>query len=252
MDPRWIDNHCHLEDDTAAEAIAAANEVGVARFVDVGCDLAGSNASIARAEQYDSVFATVGVHPHEAKDGIDGIAELLDHPQVVAVGECGLDYYYDHSPRDQQRDVFAQQIALAHEHDQALVIHTRDAWDETFEILDREGVPDRTVFHCFTGGPDEAAAGLARGAMLSFSGIVTFKSADELRAAAALCPLDRLLVETDSPYLTPVPHRGKPNQPANVALVGAALADVKDVSLHQIAEHSWDNAHRLYRLPDHV
>lgn len=247
--PRWIDNHCHLDDETATDAIAAANEAGVERFVDVGCDLAGSKASIARAEKYNSVFATAGIHPHEAKDGIEGIEALLDHPRVVAVGECGLDYYYDHSPRDQQRRVFAEQIALAHKHDLALVIHTRDAWDETFEILDREGTPERTVFHCFTGGPDEADAGLARGAMLSFSGIVTFKSADDVRAAAALCPLDRLLVETDSPYLAPVPHRGKPNQPANVALVGAQVAAVKDVSLHQLAANSWDTAHRLYRLP---
>jgi len=246
---RWIDNHCHLDDDSAADVIAVAAEAGVVRFIDVGCDVAGSKASIARAEKFDCVFATVGVHPHEAKDGIAGIEELLEHERVVAVGECGLDYYYDHSPRDQQRQVFAEQIGLAHKHDLALVIHTRDAWDETFEILDREGVPDRTVFHCFTGGADEAEAGLARGAMLSFSGIVTFKSADDVRAAAALCPLDRLLVETDSPYLAPVPHRGKPNQPANVALVGAHVADVKDVSLHQVAADTWDNAHRLYRLP---
>ena len=144
--------------------------------------------------------------------GIDGIEALLAEPEVVAVGECGLDYHYDHSPRDVQREVFAAQIALAHAHDLALVIHTREAWDDTFDILAAEGVPERTVFHCFTGGPDEARRCLDLGAYLSFSGIVTFPTADDVRAAAALCPLDRLLVETDAPYLAPVPHRGERNE----------------------------------------
>ena len=165
------------------------------------------------------------------------------------MGECGLDYHYDHSPRDVQRAVFAEQIALAHEHDLALVIHTREAWADTFDILDAEGVPERTVFHCFTGGPDEARAGLDLGIHLSFSGIVTFKNADELRAAAALCPLDRLLVETDAPYLAPVPHRGEPNRPALVPLVGEAVARVKGVGPAEVARARWRAAETLYRLP---
>ena len=136
------------------------------------------------------------------------------------MGECGLDYYYEHSPRDAQRRAFAEQIALAGDHDLALVIHTRDAWPETFDILGAEGVPERTVFHCFTGGPEEARRCLDLGAWLSFSGIVTFKAAADLREAAALCPLDRMLVETDSPYLAPVPHRGIDQYAANPGYYG--------------------------------
>lgn len=196
------------------------------------------------------MFATAGVHPHEAADGTDGLAALLDAPEVVAVGECGLDYYYEHSPRDVQRSAFAAQIALAHHHDMALVIHTRDAWTDTFDVLAAEGVPDRTIFHCFTGGPDEARRCLDLGAMLSFSGIVTFKSADDVRAAAALCPLDRLLVETDAPFLAPVPHRGEANRPALVPLVGAAVAAAQGRSTADIAERSWENAARTYGLTD--
>ncbi len=145
--------------------------------------------------------------------------------------------------------MFAAQIALAHEHDLALVIHTREAWPETFDILAAEGVPDRTVFHCFTGGPDEARRCLDLGAVLSFSGIVSFPSATDLHAAAELCPLDRLLVETDSPYLSPVPHRGKPNQPAWVVDVAAALAQVKAVPLADVASATWTTACVTYGLP---
>ena len=148
------------------------------------------------------------------------------------MGECGLDYHYDHSPRAVQRAILRRPDGLAHEHDLALVIHTREAWDDTFAVLDAEGVPERTVFHCFTGGPDEAQACLDRGGYLSFSGIVTFRRPTTCAAAAALCPLDRALVETDSPYLAPVPHRGRPNRPALVPVVGAARGrgDGRDAS----------------------
>jgi TatD DNase family protein len=194
------------------------------------------------------VFATVGVHPHDAKDGLGGIEELLAEPEVVAVGECGLDYHYDHSPREVQREVFAAQIALARSHRLALVIHTREAWDDTFAVLESAGVPERTVFHCFSGGPEEAERCLALGAHLSFSGIVTFPSADDLRAAAVACPLDRLLVETDAPYLAPVPHRGKRNRPAHVAVVGAAVAATKGLAPEVVAEATWANASHVYGL----
>jgi TatD DNase family protein len=166
----------------------------------------------------------------------------------VAVGECGLDYYYDHSPRPVQREVFSRQIELAHARDMALVIHSRDAWDDTFAVLDREGVPDRTVFHCFTGGVDELGECLARGALVSYSGIVTFGSAAELRAAALATPADRILVETDSPYLAPVPHRGKPNQPAYVSLVGEVLAELRSEPVADLARATSDNAVDLYGL----
>ena len=245
----WTDSHCHVPyEGVGVEVIAEAHDAGVARLVTVGTDLAQSTAAIGVAREHEGVWATVGLHPHDAKDGLDGLEPLLADPTVVAVGECGLDYHYDHSPRDVQRDVFAAQIALAHDHDLALVIHTREAWDDTFDVLAAEGVPARTVFHCFTGGPTEARRALDAGAHLSFSGIVTFKAADDLRAAAALCPLDRLLVETDSPYLTPVPHRGRPNRPAYVPLVGAGVAAARGVDVDEVAAATWDNTERLFRL----
>lgn len=245
---RWIDNHCHLERDALEVTVARATDAGVERMIDVGTDAATSIAAISKAAASDRVWATVGVHPHEARHGIDGIEEMLGADRVVAVGESGLDYHYNHSPPADQQAVFAAHIEMAHRHRMPLVIHTREAWDDTFAILDEGGVPDHTVFHCFTGGPDEARAALDRGAYLSFSGIVTFPSADDVRDAAALCPLDRLLVETDSPYLAPVPLRGKPNAPANLPLVGEALARVHGVSPETVAEHTWDNAAVFYRL----
>ena len=247
---RWIDNHCHLAPDTADEVIAEARQAGVQRLVVVGTTPADSAAASSLAARRPEVFATAGVHPHEAAHG--GLLEveaLLARPEVVAVGECGLDHHYDHSPPDVQRDVFVAQIALAHRYDVALVIHTREAWDETFELLEAEGVPERTVFHCFTGGPVEARRALDLGAHLSFSGIVTFPSAPELREAARLCPMDRVLVETDSPSLSPVPHRGKPNRPANVTVVGAVVAEQKGLPTAEVAEATWRNAEALYGLP---
>jgi TatD DNase family protein len=246
---RWTDNHCHLDPGpAAADAVAEAFAAGVERLIAVGTDAAHSAASIAVARDHDGVWATAGVHPHDATEGVGGIVELLDAPEVVAVGECGLDYHYDHSPRPVQRAMFAEQIGLAHQRDLPLVIHTREAWDDTFAILETEGAPTRTVFHCFTGGPAEAERALAIGASLSFSGIVTFPSADDLRAAAKACPLNRLLVETDSPYLTPVPHRGRPNRPALVPLVGEAVAAAKSVTAAEVAQASWDNAAAFYGL----
>ncbi len=249
---RWIDDHCHLHRDVAIadEQVTAAADAGVEKLITVGCDPDQSADYIDLARRHPgSVFATVGVHPHDAKDGLGGIEALLGEPEVVAVGECGLDFHYDHSPRDVQADVFAAQIALAHQHELPLVIHTREAWPETFDILRAEGVPDRTVFHCFTGGPEEARRCLDLGAVLSFSGIVTFPSATDLHDAARLCPLERLLVETDSPYLTPVPHRGKPNQPAWVVHVGEAVAALKGVAPEDVARSTWGTAHATYRLP---
>src|SRR5262245_59540538 len=229
MSIRWTDDHCHLgwdvdEQVDAAEVdamVAEARAAGVERLVTVGTDALRSAEAVRAAARHPGVvWATVGLHPHDARNGLDGIVDQLDETGVVAVGECGLDYHYDHSPRPVQRDMFAAQIALAHQRDLALVIHTREAWDDTFAVLDAEGVPPRTVFHCFTGGVDEALSCLDRGGYLSFSGIITFGSADDVRAAAAMCPLDRLLVETDSTYLAPVPYRGPPNRPSLVPGAG--------------------------------
>ena len=230
--------------------LARARAAGVVGMVTVGCDLDDSRAAIATAAAHDDVWATAGVHPHEARRGVDGLEDLLAAPEVVAVGEAGLDFHYDHSPRDVQRIAFAAQVDLANRHALPLVIHTREAWDETFALLDVEGIPTRTVFHCFTGGPDEARAALERGALLSFSGIVTFRTADDLRAAAAACPLDRTMVETDSPYLAPVPHRGKANEPAHVALVGAAVAEAMGRPVDDVASATTANARAFYGLAE--
>ena len=211
-------------------------------MVTVGCDRETSLAAIAVAAEHPDVWATVGLHPHDAVDGVDTIVDLLDTPGIVAVGETGLDYYYDHSPRDVQQQVFAAQIRLAHERRLPLVIHTRDAWDDTFDVLAAEGVPEQTIFHCFTGGPGEAERCLAIGAFVSISGIVTFKNAADLREAATLVPLDRLLIETDAPYLAPVPHRGRTNQPAFVTLVGQCIADLRDVPVADVAAATSANA----------
>lgn len=245
----WIDQHCHLAPGPEGTAqVEQARAAGVTRMVTVGCTLAQSRETIEIARAHEGVYATAGIHPHDASDGLDGIEELLDDPAVVAVGEAGLDYHYDHSPRPVQAEVFRRQIALAHARDLPLVIHSRSAWDDTFAILDDEGTPRRTVFHCFTGGPDEVRECLDRGALVSFSGIITFPSGQDLRDAAAVCPLDRLLVETDSPYLAPVPHRGEGNRPALVPLVGAAVAEAKGCETAAVEAATWATAGDFYGL----
>ena len=201
------------------------------------------------------MWATVGLHPHDAVEGVDGVTALLDElvgaddSSLVAVGECGLDYHYDHSPRSVQRRAFAAQVALAHRYGLALVVHSREAWDDTLAILAAEGTPERTVFHCFTGGPAEARRCLDVGGFLSFSGIVTFKGAGEVREAAALCPAERLLVETDSPFLAPVPYRGRPNEPALVPLVGSAVADARGEAAEEVAASTWAATAVAFGLP---
>jgi TatD DNase family protein len=250
----WADSHCHIPYEGVPEdAIAAALAAGVGRLIDVGTDVDQSLAALEMACAHEQVWATIGLHPHEAKTGLSPVEELVaawaGHPKLVGIGECGLDYHYDLSGRDEQRSVFAAQVGLAQRYGLALVIHTREAWDDTFAILRAEGVPEHTVFHCFTGGPAEAAIALELGAWLSFSGIITFKTAADLRAAAALAPLDRILVETDSPYLAPVPHRGKPNVPAFVPLVGAAVAAAKDLPVAEVEAATWANTAAVFGLP---
>ena len=243
----WFDNHCHLSENPEEEILKARKAL-VAGFINVGTDFETSSEAIEKAKIFPDVWATAGVHPHEARKGIDGIEDLLEDSNVVAVGEAGLDYHYDHSPREDQKKVFAQQIELANNSELPLVIHTREAWEDTFKILDSEGVPKSIVFHCFTGGTIEAKECLERGAYLSFSGIITFKKSESLRDAASECPLDRAMIETDSPYLTPVPFRGKKNEPANVVLVGQELAYLQDKSPEEIALATTQNALDFYGL----
>lgn len=282
----WIDTHCHLSldeghsaDPLLADAEGGAGATGatgasdpdgepatggpearvemvlddarangVARLVTIATDEASAREAIAIAGAHDDVWASVGLHPHDAVNGIDGLEALLGAPKVVAVGECGLDYHYDHSPRQVQREAFAAQIDLAKRHDLALVIHTREAWDDTFAILDAEGLPERTIIHCFTGGAPEARKCLDRGAYLSFSGIATFRNAAPVREAVELCPPDRLLIETDSPFLAPVPYRGRTNCPGWVPVVGAAVAEVRGVGPADVAVVVWENAAAVFRL----
>ena len=261
---RWTDSHCHLQErylSGDSEVIASlsqtmdrARHAGVTDIVVVGTDATTSREAIAVAEVESTteltLYATVGVHPHDATQGIEDVATLARRGsgKLVGIGECGLDYFYEHSPRDLQKQVFAAQIQLAHELRLALVIHARDAWDDLFDVLDGEGVPERTVIHCFTGGPEEAAACLDRGADISIAGVVTFKNADTLREAALMVPLDRLHVETDSPFLAPVPHRGRTNEPAYVAAVGEFIAQLRGDDLAVFAAATRANTARLFQF----
>ncbi len=255
----WFDSHCHVQEfyEPDPSVLVRATDAGVTDMVCIGTERASSEQALALSasppEGSPRVWATVGLHPHEASQGADDVAALLERamaagPRPIGVGECGLDYFYEHSPRDAQRVAFAAQISLAKRHDLALVIHARDAWDDLFDILGAEGVPERTVLHCFTGGPAEARRCLDVGMYVSFSGIVTFKNAAAVREAAELCPLERLLVETDSPFLAPVPHRGARNEPGHVALVGACIAELKGVDPAAVAASSRDAARRAFAL----
>ena len=238
---RWIDSHCHLQlgPEESAAAVSEAVAAGVERMICIGTDLETSRHAVRLAARHPEVWATVGLHPHDASrlnaEWGDLVELARESSRVVAVGECGFDLHYRHSEPDAQEAAFRAQIRLAQELETTLVIHTREAWDETFAVLASEGVPARTVFHCFTGGPGQAGTALELGAWLSFSGIVSFPKAPEVREAAALVPADRLLVETDAPYLAPVPHRGRRNVPAYLPAVGAAVADARGQTVEDVA-----------------
>jgi TatD DNase family protein len=255
---RWVDSHCHVQPGHGPETVEAADEMvqrahaaGVAWLVCVGTDLPTSLAAMDLAGMHERVYATVGLHPHDAsKFGAEWarLEPLAHDDRVVGIGEAGFDLYYEHSPRDEQETAFRFQIRLAKRLGKPLVVHTRDAWDDTFRVLEDEGVPDRTVIHCFTGGPDEARRCVELGCSLSFSGIVSFKNAEPVREAARVAPDDRLLVETDSPFLAPEPHRGKRNEPSLVPVVGAALASARGVTVEAIAELTAANATRVFGI----
>jgi TatD DNase family protein len=238
----------HSADDVD-DQLARAQAAGVAWLVSVGTDVPTSQQALTLAAGRSDVRATVGLHPHDASKFVAQwkmLEALACTDDCVAVGETGFDFYYEHSPRDEQEGAFRFQIHLAKRLEKTLVIHSRDAWPDTFRVLEDEGIPPRTVFHCFTGGAAEAARALDLGCHLSFSGIVSFKNATELRDAARLVPDDRVLVETDSPYLTPEPYRGKPNEPAYVTAVGAALASARGVEPEAVAELTAANAAALF------
>ena len=251
----WFDSHCHLhiceENAPVAEILERAALAGVLEMTTIGIDIASSKRAVEIAEMGSGLYASVGVHPNSATEWDDAAAvaieELVCHERVVGIGESGLDFYRDSAPPEVQRSVFAAHIELAKRYDKALVIHTRESLDDALDMLANVGPPRRFVFHCWSGDHDrQLKTALAFGAYISFAGNVSFKNAENLRRAAAAVPHDRLLVETDSPYLSPVPHRGKPNEPRQVNFVGVAVAHARDESVHQVAEQTTQNARRLF------
>lgn len=252
----WVDSHCHLQDLQDWESkLNLGIQAGVEKVICIGTDLESSIQAIEIAETVpERIWASIGLHPHHASSGTDSIRSLVaqestkQNSQVVAIGECGLDYFYNYSSVEDQKSSFSSQINLANEYDLTLVIHTRDAWEDTFDILQKEGIPKRTVFHCFTGGIQEAKVCLELGAYLSFSGIVTFSNTQLLRQAVEICPLDKFIVETDSPFLTPVPFRGRPNDSSNIPIIGAKIAEIKNISIDIIEQNSWKNTHIVFEI----
>jgi TatD DNase family protein len=251
----WFDSHCHLhiceEGRPVGDVIADARAAGVDQMLTVGIDMPSNERSLELATE-DGVYASVGIHPNSATGWSDthaaSVEGLLGSPHVVAVGETGLDFYRDWAPKADQERAFAAHIELAKRHDKALVIHTRDSLPQTLDVLEKEGPPARFVMHCWSGTSDDLARAAGMGSFVSFAGNVSFKSAEALRDVLPLVPEDRLLIETDSPYLTPVPFRGKPNDPAKVAHVGIAVAETLGRSPEHIAELTTANARRFLAL----
>ncbi len=259
-----VDSHAHLDDPRFADdlpaVIARAEQAGVGQIMIVGClgsDPEARDRVLRLLDAWPRLRAAFGVHPHDARFMGDSLEAELDRlmgdPRVLGLGEIGLDFYYDNSPRDVQAEAFARQLSLARRHRKPVVIHTRDAEPETIEILSAEpGVPkmDWGVLHCFTGSENLARAGLELGFSLSFGGVLTFKKASELREIAGRVPGDQILLETDCPYLAPVPHRGKRNEPAYVVRVAETLAACRNMSVQDVASQTTRNFQRLFSAPD--
>lgn len=251
-----VDSHCHLDfpdfQSRLPEVLAAASAAGVGRMVTISTHVARFDTYLALAEAHESVFCTIGTHPHNAAVEPDvpaeRLIELSHHPRCVAIGEAGLDYHYDKSPRDVQQRVFRTHIEAARETCLPLVIHARNADEDMIEILSEEMRRGRfdAVLHCFSSGEKLAQAGVELGLYVSFSGILTFRNSEEIRRIAAAVPHDRLLVETDAPYLAPVPYRGKTNEPSFVAHTARVLAEVIGVTDERIAELTTANFYRLF------
>ncbi|MBC7103227.1 MAG: TatD family hydrolase [Parvibaculum sp.] len=255
-----VDSHCHLDfpdfGPEADEVVARAHAAGVGLMVTISTKVSAFDRVRAVAERFPHVYCTVGIHPHEAASEPETdkatLVELAKHPKVVGIGETGLDYFYEHSPREAQQRNFRAHIAAARETGLPLIVHTRDADEDTAQILDEEmgkgAFPG--LLHCFSSGPQLAEKALELGFYVSFSGIVTFRNAESLRETAARIPMDRLLVETDAPYLAPVPKRGKRNEPGFVVHTAARLAEIKGVTVAELAEATTANFLRLFaRVP---
>ena len=253
---RVFDTHCHYDDERfdedREEAYQRMLDAQVARCVCVGSDLPSSQRCMDFAAAHEGAFAAVGVHPHEAMDApedyLDTISEMLKAPKVVALGEIGLDYYYDLSPRDVQKRVMAEQVALAVRLDVPVIFHIRDAHGDMVDFFRAQKKLPQGIIHCFSGSPEIAREYVRMGFYISFAGPLTFKKAPHLQAAAQEVPMDRLLVETDSPYLSPEPKRGRRNEPAHVVYTLAKLAELRGLPVEEMAQITWENACRLYRI----
>jgi len=251
-----IDSHCHLDfpelAGDEAGVLARARTAGVAGMLTIGTRLDQFERVRAIAERHDNVWCSVGVHPHEAKEEVqrtpDRLIEATQHPKVVGIGETGLDFYYEHSPRDEQVESFRAHIAASRQTGLPLIVHTRDADRETIDVLEGEAAKGAFpgLIHCFSSGAEVARHALALGFYISISGIVTFKAAESLRDIVRNIPLDRLLVETDSPYLAPVPKRGKTNEPAYVAHTAAKVAELKGIGIAELEAATTSNFFRLF------
>jgi TatD DNase family protein len=264
----FVDSHAHLEGKQFAsdrgEVIARAREAGVANIVAIGNGDGPANfdCGIELAEKYDFIYATIGIHPHEASQAdaaaFDRMAQLARHPKIIACGEIGLDYYYDHSPRDLQRQVFAQQMELAAAAKLPIVIHCRpsdnsdNAWQDCLGMIEQQWAPRGLggVLHCFTGNWPQAKRALDMGFMISFAGNITFPKAQQIRDAALEVPLDRMLIETDCPYLAPVPNRGKRNEPAFVKETARKLGELRNLGMDEIGEQTARNFYNFFKLAE--
>ena len=252
-----IDTHAHLDYphlyDQLDDVIARADEAGVKNIISIGVKLSTADSPKKIAETYDNIFCSVGIHPHEAENeplscDYDAIYAAANHPKVVAIGEAGLDYYYDNAPRARQAESLRVQIAVARDLNVPIIIHARDADDDMADILEDEYQKGayKGVLHCFSSGERLAKRALAIGFYISFSGIVTFKSATEIQQVAQFVPSDRILVETDAPFLAPVPMRGKKNEPAFTSHTAQFLADLRGISLSELADITTNNAKTLF------
>lgn len=252
-----IDSHCHLDsaefDDDRDAVIERALEAGIEHMMAIGTGNGPPDleSGVRLADRYPAFYATVGIHPHDAAkaspDDFKHLADLLAHPKVLAAGEIGLDYHYDFSPRETQKSAFIEQMAIAAEARKPIVIHTREAWDDTLALIEEHWAPRGLggIMHCFSGGPEEARRAIELGFYLSFGGIVTFPKALDVREAARSAPRDRILVETDAPYLAPVPKRGKRNEPALMVHTARKLAELRGESYEALCNTTTENFRRL-------
>lgn len=251
-----FDSHAHLDDNRftgeVEEVIARAIDNGVTGIINAGACMPSSARSVALAEKYAGIYAAVGIHPHDAKDAVERdyeqLAKWTQQVKVVAIGEIGLDYYYDHSPRDIQQAVFIRQLNVARECNMPVIIHDRDAHGDIMNILRKEAKGMTGVMHCFSGSMEMAREIVKLGFYVSFAGPVTYKNSTKLKEIAATIPLDRLLVETDSPYLTPYPYRGRRNEPAYVRFVAEEVAALRGMELTDLAAAATENVKRLFSI----